>query len=76
VTYADHRAWKGRLTPREAEVLELVAKGMTNKEIAREFVVEIATIKFHMSSVYSKLGLRNRVEATRWWIENCERALL
>jgi DNA-binding NarL/FixJ family response regulator len=50
------------LTPRESEVLQLVAQGLTNKEIAARLVVTERTVKFHVSSMMGKLGAGNRTE--------------
>ena len=52
-----------RLTARELEVLELLAKGMTNKEIAAKLVITVRTVKFHVSSIMRKLDAGNRTEA-------------
>ena len=52
------------LTEREMEVLRLVAKGMSNPEIARQLVVTEATVRTHVSNILGKLHLANRVQAT------------
>jgi DNA-binding NarL/FixJ family response regulator len=51
------------LTPREAEILELVTKGKTNKEVARVLDLTEKTVKHYMTNIMLKLGVRNRVEA-------------
>ena len=54
-----------RLTPRELEVLHLLAQGKSNKQIAAELVISERTTKFHVSSILSKLGAANRTEAVK-----------
>jgi DNA-binding NarL/FixJ family response regulator len=51
------------LTPRECEIAELIARGCSNKEIARELCIEISTVKNHVHHMLEKLGVRGRAEA-------------
>ena len=53
------------LTPREIEVLQLIAQGKSNKQIAAELVITERTCKFHVSSILSKLEASNRTEAVK-----------
>lgn len=55
----------GPLTDRESEVLGLLAKGLANKQIALALGISEHTVKFHVSSIYSKLNVTNRTEAVR-----------
>ncbi len=59
---ADHQ----QLTPRELEILRLVAAGASNSRIAGQLWVTEQTIKFHLSNVYRKLGVANRTEASHY----------
>jgi DNA-binding NarL/FixJ family response regulator len=54
------------LTPREAEVLRLIAAGASNREIARALFVSEATVKTHVNRIFAKTGSRDRVQATRY----------
>jgi len=51
------------LTPREIEVLRMIAEGLGNKEIASKLSISDHTVKFHISSIFAKLGASNRAEA-------------
>jgi DNA-binding NarL/FixJ family response regulator len=51
------------LTPREAEVLALIAEGLTNAEIAGRLVVSAATVKTHVNHIFAKAGVRDRAQA-------------
>ncbi len=58
------------LTTREQEVLDLMSKGYTNKEIAEKLIISSHTAKAHVSSIMHKIGAANRVQATRIYITN------
>ena len=51
------------LTPRELEVLQMIAFGMTNAEAARRLQLSVHAIKFHLAAIYRRLGVNNRTEA-------------
>jgi DNA-binding NarL/FixJ family response regulator len=54
------------LTRREVEILQLVAEGHSNSQLARMLWVTEQTVKFHLSNIYRKLDVANRTEASRW----------
>ena len=63
-------ATEHKLTERELEVLRLIATGATNREIANKLVVSEGTVKNHVSSILSRLGLRDRIQAAIYAHEN------
>jgi DNA-binding NarL/FixJ family response regulator len=56
---------KTTLSPREAEVHELLAQGLTNEEIAKVLYISVSTTKVHVKHIFEKLGVRSRLEAAR-----------
>ena len=54
------------LTPRELEILRLILMGYTNKAIAAEIFVSEKTVEFHIDNIYTKLGVRTRLMAGVW----------
>jgi DNA-binding NarL/FixJ family response regulator len=56
------------LTPRETEVVKLIAEAYTNEQIARELVISIKTVERHRANILEKLGMRDRVQLTRYAI--------
>jgi DNA-binding NarL/FixJ family response regulator len=62
---ADDGFMQEPLTPREIQVLELLAEGLPNKGIAERLGISDQTVKFHVSSIMGKLGTTNRVETVR-----------
>jgi DNA-binding NarL/FixJ family response regulator len=58
-------AW-AELTPREQEILKLIAQGASNREIAQQLYISEKTVKNHITSLLSRLGLRDRTQAAVW----------
>jgi DNA-binding NarL/FixJ family response regulator len=61
---SESKSWM--LTHREREILQLVAEGYSNAQLARMLWVSGETIKFHLSNIYQKIEVANRTEASRW----------
>ena len=59
----------GPLTAREREIVELVAQGKANRQIAEELFISEKTVSRHLANVYVKLGVGSRTAAAAWWHE-------
>jgi len=57
------------LTPRELEILQLVLAGYTNKAIAAEIFISKKTVEFHLDNIYTKIGVRTRLMAGVWALQ-------
>jgi len=57
------------LTSRELEILQLVLAGYTNKAIALEIFISEKTVEFHLDNIYTKIGVRTRLMAGMWAIQ-------
>lgn len=60
------------LSPRELAVLERLADGAANRDIAHELQITVNTVKFHLASIYRKLGVENRTEASVAFVRHYE----
>ena len=58
------------LSSREEEILQLVATGLTNREIAQKLTISPNTVKVHLSNIYEKINVASRTEATLYGIEH------
>jgi DNA-binding CsgD family transcriptional regulator len=63
---------KSLLTPREIEVVSAMAEGLSNKEIARGLEISPHTVKFHIETIFRKLGARSRAEAVARGLQRLE----
>ena len=63
-----------QVSPREAEVLEMTSQGLTNDEIAKCLSVTTHAVKFHLASIYRKLGVTNRTEAAVLYLRRSDSA--
>ncbi len=64
------------LSNKETVVLQMVAEGKTNKEIARALFIELSTVKTHVNHIYSKISVRSRIEARKKYSELTEKRLV
>lgn len=71
---AGDRSIRRRLTEREREVMEVIAQGLTNREIARRLFVTEKTVKNYVNTVFGKLGVTSRGEAIARWLDSRESA--
>jgi DNA-binding NarL/FixJ family response regulator len=58
------------LTPREMDVLRLLAQGLTSAQMAEQLVIGLVTVNFHVRSIYGKIGVNSRSAATRYAVEH------
>ncbi|HEY6407439.1 MAG TPA: helix-turn-helix transcriptional regulator, partial [Ktedonobacteraceae bacterium] len=65
-----HASHPAGLTAREVEVLRLVAQGLSDAQVAEQLIVSPRTVNWHLTSIYSKLGVNSRAAATRYAIEH------
>ena len=56
------------LSPRECEVMEAISLGLTNRQAAAELDVTVHAVKFHLASIYRKLGVANRTQAVAMFV--------
>jgi predicted ATPase/DNA-binding CsgD family transcriptional regulator len=63
-------AYPGELTPREVEILRLIASGLSNAQVAEQLIISPRTVHAHVRSIYSKLGITSRSAATRYAIDH------
>ena len=64
----------GRLTPRELDVLERTATGRTNAGVAADLGLSVHAVKFHLASIFRKLDVHNRTQATARYVRVAARA--
>lgn len=61
---------EGAVSQRELEIIELVAKGLTNQEIAQSLTISKRTVDNHVSNIFTKTGAKNRVALSNWAMDN------
>jgi DNA-binding NarL/FixJ family response regulator len=58
------------LTPRQREILALVAGGLSTPDVAEKLGIAPGTVKTHLTAIYKAIGVRNRVQATRYYLDH------
>lgn len=66
----DPNSVNAALSPREIEIIELVAEGLTNQEIAEKLTISKRTVDNHVSNVFTKTGSKNRVALLNWAMDH------
>ena len=61
---------RAELSERELEIIELVAKGLTNLEISQQLMISKRTVENHVSNIFAKTGAKNRVALTNWAMDH------
>ena len=69
----DEASGPASLTPREREIMNLIAQGLTNGQIAERFVLSEKTVKNHVNRIYAKLDVSNRAQAAAMWLGTARR---
>lgn len=67
---ADHRPRPNRLTPRQLEILALVASGLSTADVAKRLGIRPGTVKTHLTTIYKLIDAENRVQATRYYLDH------
>jgi DNA-binding NarL/FixJ family response regulator len=67
---SDNAGERGALTPRQREILALVASGLSTPDVAAQLGISPGTVKTHLTSIYKAIGVRNRVQATRYYLDH------
>jgi DNA-binding NarL/FixJ family response regulator len=67
---ARRRAWPSGLTDREVEVLQLISRGRSNRQMAENLVISVKTVGRHVENIYAKAGVSTRAGATMFALQN------
>jgi DNA-binding NarL/FixJ family response regulator len=61
---------RGALTPRQREILALVASGLSTPDVAKQLNIAPGTVKTHLTAIYKAIGVHNRVQAARYYLDH------